>query len=124
MAGEGVPTHRRRGQHTRATRLSNGARVFCRAGAVVQMSRKHPCMAFAAWASCLPQAEVRLLQRWIRHVARRILLGLFLAPFRLPKTVDAMNAIRAASNSSIPTIVLEELKQNGFPTQRLDEAQF
>ncbi|WP_201315861.1 NAD-glutamate dehydrogenase domain-containing protein [Dyella sp. EPa41] len=35
-----------------------------------------------------------------------------------------MNAIRAASNSSFPTVVLEELKQSGFPTQRLDEAQF
>ncbi|HET6553380.1 MAG TPA: NAD-glutamate dehydrogenase domain-containing protein [Dyella sp.] len=35
-----------------------------------------------------------------------------------------MNAIRAASNSSFPTVVFEELKQSGFPTQRLDEAQF
>jgi len=34
-----------------------------------------------------------------------------------------MNAIRAASNSSFPTVVLEELKQSGL-TQRLDEAQF
>ena len=35
-----------------------------------------------------------------------------------------MNAIRAASNSSFPTVVFEELKQSGFPTERLDEAQF
>jgi len=35
-----------------------------------------------------------------------------------------MNAIRAASNSSFPTVVFEELKQSGFSTQRLDEAQF
>ncbi|MHA6203961.1 NAD-glutamate dehydrogenase [Dyella soli] len=35
-----------------------------------------------------------------------------------------MNAIRATSNSSFPSVVFEELKQSGFPTQRLDEAQF
>ncbi|MBV8159213.1 MAG: NAD-glutamate dehydrogenase, partial [Dyella sp.] len=35
-----------------------------------------------------------------------------------------MNAIRAASNSSFPTVVFEELKQSGFPVARLDEAQF
>jgi glutamate dehydrogenase len=35
-----------------------------------------------------------------------------------------MNAIRAASNSSFPSVVFEELKQSGFPTGRLDEAQF
>ncbi|WP_266171765.1 NAD-glutamate dehydrogenase [Dyella subtropica] len=35
-----------------------------------------------------------------------------------------MNAIRAASDNPIQAIVFEELKKNGFPTQRLDEAQF
>ena len=35
-----------------------------------------------------------------------------------------MNAIRAASDKPIQAEVLEELKKSGFPTQRLDEAQF
>ena len=35
-----------------------------------------------------------------------------------------MNAIRAASDKSIQAEVLDELKKSGFPTQRLDEAQF
>ncbi|HEY2622550.1 MAG TPA: NAD-glutamate dehydrogenase domain-containing protein, partial [Dyella sp.] len=35
-----------------------------------------------------------------------------------------MNAIRAASSSSFPTVVFEELKKSGLTTQRLDEAQF
>ena len=35
-----------------------------------------------------------------------------------------MNAIRATSDSPIPSVVFEELKKSGFPTQRLDEAQF
>ena len=35
-----------------------------------------------------------------------------------------MNAIRAASETSIQAEVLDELKKSGFPTQRLDEAQF
>jgi glutamate dehydrogenase len=35
-----------------------------------------------------------------------------------------MNAIRATSDSAVPPAVFEELKNSGFPTQRLDEAQF
>ncbi len=35
-----------------------------------------------------------------------------------------MNAIRAASDTAFPSVVLEEVKKRGFPTQRLDEAQF
>ncbi|NKJ20758.1 NAD-glutamate dehydrogenase domain-containing protein [Dyella sp. SG609] len=35
-----------------------------------------------------------------------------------------MNAIRAASETSIQAEVLDELKKTGFPNQRLDEAQF
>jgi glutamate dehydrogenase len=35
-----------------------------------------------------------------------------------------MNAIRATSDSPVPPAVFEELKNSGFPTQRLDEAQF
>jgi len=35
-----------------------------------------------------------------------------------------MNAIRAASETSIQAEVLDELKKSGFPNQRLDEAQF
>ncbi|MEI7036935.1 NAD-glutamate dehydrogenase [Fulvimonas yonginensis] len=35
-----------------------------------------------------------------------------------------MNAIRANSDSPIPSAVFEELKKSGFPTRRLEEAQF
>ncbi|RDS80944.1 NAD-glutamate dehydrogenase [Dyella psychrodurans] len=35
-----------------------------------------------------------------------------------------MNAIRAANDISLVSVVLEELKKSGFPTKRLDEAQF
>jgi len=35
-----------------------------------------------------------------------------------------MNAIRAASDIPLQSVVFEELKKSGFPTQRLDEAQF
>ncbi|MCX7512505.1 NAD-glutamate dehydrogenase [Frateuria hangzhouensis] len=35
-----------------------------------------------------------------------------------------MNAIRATSDSPVPPAVFEELKNSGFPTRRLDEAQF
>ena len=35
-----------------------------------------------------------------------------------------MNAIRAANDVSLQSVVLEELKKSGFPTQRLDQAQF
>jgi glutamate dehydrogenase len=35
-----------------------------------------------------------------------------------------MNAIRATSDSAVPPAVFEELKNSGFPTKRLDEAQF
>jgi len=35
-----------------------------------------------------------------------------------------MNAIRATSDSPVPPAVFEELKNSGFATQRLDEAQF
>ncbi|MEY2151513.1 NAD-glutamate dehydrogenase [Rhodanobacter sp. 115] len=35
-----------------------------------------------------------------------------------------MNAIRAASDVPLPSEVFQELKKSGFPTQRLDEAQF
>ncbi|NUR21329.1 NAD-glutamate dehydrogenase domain-containing protein [Frateuria sp.] len=35
-----------------------------------------------------------------------------------------MNAIRATSDSAVPPAVFEELKNSGFPTRRLDEAQF
>lgn len=35
-----------------------------------------------------------------------------------------MNAIRAANDVPLPSIVFEELKKSGFPTKRLDEAQF
>ncbi|GLQ89345.1 NAD-glutamate dehydrogenase [Dyella flagellata] len=35
-----------------------------------------------------------------------------------------MNAIRAASDIPLVSVVLEELKKNGYPTKRLDEAQF
>ena len=34
-----------------------------------------------------------------------------------------MNAIRAANDIPLATVVLEELKKSGFPTKRLDEAQ-
>ncbi|RDS80814.1 NAD-glutamate dehydrogenase [Dyella monticola] len=35
-----------------------------------------------------------------------------------------MNAIRAANDISLASVVLEELKKSGYPTKRLDEAQF
>ncbi|MFC3651029.1 NAD-glutamate dehydrogenase [Dyella humi] len=35
-----------------------------------------------------------------------------------------MNAIRAASDIPLAPVVLEELKKSGYPTKRLDEAQF
>ena len=35
-----------------------------------------------------------------------------------------MNAIRAANDIPLVSVVLEELKKNGYPTKRLDEAQF
>ncbi|GAB2575863.1 NAD-glutamate dehydrogenase [Dyella jejuensis] len=35
-----------------------------------------------------------------------------------------MNAIRAANDIPLASVVLEELKKSGFPTKRLDEAQF
>ena len=35
-----------------------------------------------------------------------------------------MNAIRAANDIPLASVVLEELKKTGFPTKRLDEAQF
>src|SRR5580698_8895540 len=34
-----------------------------------------------------------------------------------------MNAIRAANDIPLASVVLEELKKSGFPTKRLDEAQ-
>ncbi|KRE89540.1 glutamate dehydrogenase [Frateuria sp. Soil773] len=35
-----------------------------------------------------------------------------------------MNAIRATDDSPLPAVVFDELKKSGFPTKRLDEAQF
>ena len=35
-----------------------------------------------------------------------------------------MNAIRAANDIPLVSVVLEELKKNGYPTKRLDQAQF
>ncbi len=58
-------------------------------------------------------------------MSKRILLRLS-APFPPVSTsqVEAMNAIRAANDIPLAAVVLEELKKSGFPTKRLDEAQF